>query len=435
MNSQEINRALSLGQLSTPGILPRLDELDRSAFVFRFDFGLDTLPTEPGLILVRGPRQYGKSTWLQQQIRDTITDHGPGSAFFLNGDEIRDARGLSEAIRNVVPLFNPENTAKRLFIDEITAIRDWERGLKLLIDAGELRDVLVVTTGSRATDLRRGSERLPGRRGKLQRTVYLFTPISYAEFKRVCVNKLRKKTLPAYILSGGSPVACAELARHGRIPEYVVELTRDWVFGEIAASGRDRSSLLGVMECLHRFAGSALGQAKLARETGLANNTIAAGYIGILMDLMCVSTAHPWDESKKRSKRRSPARFHIANLLVAVAWHPRRIRTIEDFLGLSEAEQGMLIEWVIAQELWRRAAIRGDEMPEFMHFWQGGGHEIDFVTRDDLFLEVKRGRTTPVEFSWFPRTFPTGNLTVVGQSRFKAQRMKGVTLEDYLSEP
>jgi DNA-directed RNA polymerase specialized sigma24 family protein len=61
--------------------------------------------------------------------------------------------------------------------------------------------------------------------------------------------------LGAYLLSGGSPVACAELAASRRLPEYVLELTRDWVLGEFAASGRPRSSLLGIMECLHRFAG------------------------------------------------------------------------------------------------------------------------------------------------------------------------------------
>jgi len=435
MDSLKINRALSMGEISAPGILPRLEDLERSSFIFRIDFGLGTLPTEPGLILVRGPRQYGKSTWLQHQIRDTVLEFGPGSAYFLNGDEIRDTAILTGAIRDLLPLYNPDVTVKRLFIDEITAINGWERGLKLLIDGGELRDVLVVTTGSKATDLRRGSERLPGRRGKLARTVYLFTPVSYAEFTRVCGDKLEAKCLPSYILSGGSPIACAELASQGRIPEYVIELTRDWIYGEIAASGRDRSSLLGVMECLHRFAGSPLGQAKLAREAGLANNTIAAGYINILMDLMCVATAHAWDESMKRRKRRRPAKFHMVNLLAAIAWHPRRIRTTEDLLGLPESEQGVLIEWVVAQEFWRRAASRGDEMPELMHFWQGGGHEIDFVVDDEFFVEVKRGRVTPVEFSWFPKTFPARDLTVIGQSKFKARHMRSVTLEEFLLEP
>jgi predicted AAA+ superfamily ATPase len=46
----------------------------------------------------------------------------------------------------------------------------WEKSIKRLIDAGELNRVLLVTTGSKATDLRRGFEKLPGRKGKLSRS-------------------------------------------------------------------------------------------------------------------------------------------------------------------------------------------------------------------------------------------------------------------------
>ena len=60
---------------------------------------------------------------------------------------------------------------RRLFIDEITALPQWEVAVKRLADRRVLRDVLLVTTGSRATDIRRGSE-LPGRKGKLARTDY-----------------------------------------------------------------------------------------------------------------------------------------------------------------------------------------------------------------------------------------------------------------------
>src|SRR5207249_9932670 len=104
---------------------------------------------------------------------------------------------------------------RRLFIDEITAVDDWESGLKRVLDRGELRRVLVVTTGSRASDLRHGSERLPGRKGKLARTSYIFPPVSYAEFLRSGGERLGPRALPSYLLSGGSPVACGELIRAG----------------------------------------------------------------------------------------------------------------------------------------------------------------------------------------------------------------------------
>ena len=159
---------------------------------------------------------------------------------------MKDAGAFGDALAEVAGSFPRRATVRRLFVDEITAIRDWQRALKRSIDAGELRGILVVTTGSKAADLRRGSERLPGRRGCLDRTTCLFTPVSFAEFRRVCGPLLGERTLPAYLLSGGCPAACNALAERGHLPEYLVEMMRDWVYGECAASGRRRSALVAV---------------------------------------------------------------------------------------------------------------------------------------------------------------------------------------------
>ncbi|MEW6755486.1 MAG: hypothetical protein AB1505_31590 [Candidatus Latescibacterota bacterium] len=240
--------------------------------------------------------------------------------------------------------------------------------------------------------------------------------------------------LPAYLLSGGSPVAGAELAAAGRIPEFVIEMTRDWIYGEFAASGRQRSSLLGVMECLHRFGGTSAGQARLAREAGLANNTVAAGYVEQLMDLLCVATAFPWDEARGRANRRRPGKLHFVILLVAVAWLPARIRCVHEYHALPEQDQARMLEWLVAQEIWRRAALRGEETPEVMHFWQAKEHELDLVLPPHRFVEVKRGKASPVEFAWWARSFPKGQLTVVNAAAFRAERMVGMTAEEFLGE-
>lgn len=432
MDGKQVNAALSAGRINEPGLFPKLEVLEQSPFRFGVEFGLDDLPAEPGVILIRGARQYGKSTWLQEQIRLTVRQFGPGSCFVLNGDELRSGRDLIEAVRALLPLFSTTAPVRRLFIDEITAIGDWQAALKRLLDAGELKNVLVVTTGSKAADLRHGSERQPGRKGRLDRTAYLFTPVSYAEFKRVAGESLGNETLTAYLLSGGSPLACAELAARRRLPDYVIEITRDWIYGECAASGRSRPALLGVLECMHRFGGTPVGQAKLAREAGLANNTVAAGYADLLMDLLCIAPAFPWDPSKRRLNRRRPCKFHFSNTLVAVAWHPARIRSIDDFKALPPEEQAKFAEWLVAQELWRRAAVRGDESPEQLGFWQSEGHEVDFIGPPGPAIEVKLGRTSPMEFAWFPRCMPRTTLSVVGHDRFSAGVIQGITLEDFL---
>lgn len=110
----------------------------------------------------------------------------------------------------------------------------------------------------------RGTERLPGRKGKLDRTHYYSTPVLY--LKKVVGEKLGSKTLPAYILSGDCPIASSEIAHESLMPEYITEMIQDWLFGECSASGRNRASLLGVMDVLIRFGGTLTGQAKVAAE-------------------------------------------------------------------------------------------------------------------------------------------------------------------------
>lgn len=433
MNVRYVNEQLAMRVDGVDELLPHVVDLESIAYRFNVEFGLDVLPDEGGIIAVRGARQYGKSTWLEQQLLATVREFGAGTAFYLNGDFISNADGLDRAIEELVSLFAKSAPVRRLFIDEITAVQDWQKSLKRLADAGVLRNVLVVTTGSKAADLRHGVERLPGRKGKLTRTNYLFAPIAYPEFRRVCGHVLGEDTLDAYLMSGGSPVACSHLAQ-GRLPEYAIELVKDWVCGVFAASGRQRGSLLAVMDCIRRYAGTPVGQAKLAREAGLANNTVAAGYVDLLSDLMCVASSYAWDAGRGIKLRRKPCKYHFCNTLVALAWHPAMPRTVADFRLLNESTRAAWYEWAIAQEQWRRAAIRGDEIPDEQAFWQSKEHELDFVISPEHFVEVKLGQTNPLEFGWFNRTFAKGRLTVVSQSRYETDRIHGISLEDYLGD-
>lgn len=432
MDFHTLNQLLSDGKVDEPGLFPRLEQLKNAPYQFEVDFGLNKLPEEGGILLVRGARQYGKSTWLEKQIKETIITYGKGTAFYLNGDYIADGNQLEHEIEALLPAYSKHAPVKRLFIDEITAIPRWEVILKRLADRGRLADVLVITTGSKATDLRRASERLPGRKGKLSRTTYLFTPISFQEFHRLCGKTLGKDTLVAYLLSGGSPIACVALAKDRMLPEYVIELTRDWIEGEVSASGRSRAALLNVLSALFRYGTTPVGQAKLAREAALANNTVASGYIELLNDLMSVVPAYPWETNKKMLILRKPCKYHFSNLLVAVAYSQERMRSIDDFLNLSSEEQGKWYEWLVAQELLRRQSIKGDVALAPLAFYQDKNHEIDFVQQQGPWIEVKRGKCSPLEFSWLSQGFPKTNLLVINSNSFTTNQIQGLSMEEFL---
>jgi predicted AAA+ superfamily ATPase len=432
MDVNSRNRLFAAGDLDREDLWPKIAEFDAQARTFRFSFGLDTLPREPGVILIRGPRQYGKSTWLELTLRDTLREFGPGSAGFLNGDDIAHAHELEQRIDDLVSAFRPGAGVKRLFIDEISAVPHWEQALKRLADRGHLRHVLVVTTGSRAADIRRGAERLPGRKGRLKRTEYLFTGVSYKDFHAQSHEEFGDDAWVAYLLSGGSPIAAREIRQAGRVPEYFFELVRDWVFGELARTGRSRQFLMGLMRTLFAHGGSRTGYLKLARESGLANNTIASEYVEQLSDLLAVLPCFQWDANHDVPLQRKPAKFHFVNLSVALAFSQNRMTSVADFAALPSPDRATWVEWLVAQELFRRQCIHGIEDPEALWFWASADHEIDFVDAERRLFEVKIGRSGPLDFAWFPRVFPKRKLLVVGGSEFRTPTVKGITIHQFL---
>ena len=81
-----------------------------------------------------------------------------------------------------------------------------------------------------------------------------------------------------------------------------------------------------------------------------------------------------------------------------------------------------------------RSALAGEEFPERTHYWQSGEHELDFVVDRRRLIEVKRGRTSALEYAWFPKVFPSATLQVLGRDRFETGSIRGTTIEDFLLE-
>ncbi|MBI1861273.1 MAG: ATP-binding protein [Deltaproteobacteria bacterium] len=379
MNVKQLNELLLKGEHDRQDMWPRILEYESKSNPFFFEFGIRELPKEPGVLVIRGPRQYGKSTWLDLQIRDTIEDYGKGTALYLNGDSLLTEEALYSAVCEHEGYFRPGGKVRRLFIDEITAVPHWERAIKRAYDEGLLRKTLVVTTGSKAADLRRGNEKLPGRKGTLAKTEFVFLPISYHQFYKTCGKELGEDAWKAYLLGGGAPLACNEISQFERIPEYFPQLIREWILGDIVSLGRSRLYLRNILNAIYLYAGQPVGFAKLAREAGLANNTVASGYIEQLADLLSVMSVWPWDANRSQLLFRKPCKFAFINMAVALAFEEYSLRTVHDFDGLPLAEQGKLLEQLVAQELWRRRIFLGKAEPEALAFWQSKTHEIDYV--------------------------------------------------------
>jgi uncharacterized protein len=232
--------------------------------------------------------------------------------------------------------------------------------------------------------------------------------------------------------SKGSPPACAAVLEAGSIPEYIFQTTAEWIYGECAAARRSRPMLLRMLEQLMRRGASPVAQTTLAAEAGMANNTVARGYLDLLSDLLVLGTTEPWDPGRKARPSRKASKYPFVNLLAANTWWKNRYTTPASLENSTGEERGTWWEWAVAAELFRRAAKHGGPTALQSLFWRSEKHEIDFVRHGKPWIEVKSGKASPFEFNWFLRDFPREKLLVVNSERFDGGAIRGVTLEDFL---
>ena len=122
------------------------------------------------IFIFRGPRQVGKTTLLKLIIRELLErGYSPDAILYLPLDapKIVDVRDFYEAMKYFLSrarLHSQERTI--IFLDEVSALGDWSRIIKGMIDSGELKNSILVVTGSHAIEVLRGEEKLSGRKGE-----------------------------------------------------------------------------------------------------------------------------------------------------------------------------------------------------------------------------------------------------------------------------
>ena len=139
------------------------------------------------IVVVRGPRQVGKTTAQFQIIADVLAEGVPArNVLRVQFDELASLRGIEEPIiaiadwfeRNVTTAgFNElthESRKAYLFLDEVQNLDGWDAQLKSLVDNAALK---VVVTGSSALRIELGRDSLAGRVSTVEAGVLSLTEI------------------------------------------------------------------------------------------------------------------------------------------------------------------------------------------------------------------------------------------------------------------
>ena len=184
-----------------------------------------------GIQVLRGPRQIGKTTLLRKTAK-ALLERGaqPRDVLFLALDVagIAKDRDLMLALRVFCDWRRAGGATSRLILllDEVTYCERWATGIKSASDMGLLDNALVIATGSQAVELKRGGERLPGRRGELEaESDLLMLPLSFGDVVRELLPEIEMpRSVPPE--PGAIYSHAQELAVHGASLERLLNLYR-----------------------------------------------------------------------------------------------------------------------------------------------------------------------------------------------------------------
>jgi predicted AAA+ superfamily ATPase len=191
------------------------------------------------IIVVRGPRQIGKTTAQLQVLSDLLASGVDGRSILrVQADELPALTDLKEPILRIADWFEANilgctlNAAAQagrptyLFLDEVQNLRDWAPQLKFLVDSSTTQ---VVVTGSSALRIELGRDSLAGRISTIEAGVLSLTEI--ADFRGIDLGK------PFLADNGLEPLTQVEFWRELREHGRALATQRDLAFAQFSLRG------------------------------------------------------------------------------------------------------------------------------------------------------------------------------------------------------
>jgi predicted AAA+ superfamily ATPase len=365
----------------------------------------------PGIYLITGGRQIGKSTFLKQFILNLLESDFVKSEniFYLAGELIDNHHALIRVLENFC---NPL-VLQFLFIDEINYISDWDKGIKFLADAGYLDNTVVILTGSDSLILRTAMQRFAGRRGKQAQVDYTFYPLSYREFVKLkhpelstlveqfnMLNILEDnplysqahpqfmELLQSYLIHGGYLPAIADYWQEKSIQPGTMRTYNEWIVGDMLKHKKSEKHTLEMLNGLLKTYASQISWNSLLKQLSIEHHQTVSDYCHLMSDLHIIYILEALNEntltaSPKKNKKiyfQDPFIYHSVSGLIQQDLNDAHIlKTLANPEKVSALIEGIVIS---------------ESMRHYSSFYlKGSQGEVDLAY-------ILKNHFYPVEIKW-----------------------------------
>ena len=188
-------------------------------------------------------------------------------------------------------------------LDEVTYIRDWDKGIKFLADAGILENIILLLTGSDTVIIKEARMRFPGRRGPADKVDFLIHPLSFFEFiklgRRFAEDELEilrnheaqdiaplidrlSKAFERYLIHGGFLTAINDMEKKGAINPATLYTYSDWIRGDVLKKGKKEHYLRDILSAVVNRYGSQITWNALSKDLSIDHPKTVADYVALL---------------------------------------------------------------------------------------------------------------------------------------------------------
>ena len=343
---------------------------------------LDRFPSKtPGIYALTGGRQIGKTTLLKQWMARLLHDKvAPKRIAYFSGELIDDHHSLVRLLSETMDQM-PSKGLCYLLLDEVTYIKDWDKGVKYLADAGTLERVTLMISGSDLALIRESRSHFPGRRGTADQVDFHMHPLSFQQF--IALNKklhaddislLMSSTREAgeklfdllydefkrYLAHGGFLTAINDMTMHRRILPATFSTYSDWIRGDVLKRNKQEHYLKEILEAIVKRYCSQVTWNALARDLSIDHPKTVADYVALLESMDAAFIQPALQENKLGPSPKKPRKLMFADPFIyhAIrAWLNPSRSPYEDQVqpALSDPQlSARLVESVVAIHYQRR---------------------------------------------------------------------------------
>jgi len=364
-------------------------------------------------LVLMGPRRVGKTVMLFHSIDQLLIEKvNPQQIFFIGIDNpIYVHLGLEDILmlcKNALNLNQLKGCY--VFFDEIQYLKDWERHLKVLVDA--YPDTKFIVSGSAAAALKWHSTES----GAGRFTVFMLPPLTFQEY--IHLKKMNHliydgsiawgdKSIP-YCLTHDVKALNKEFVHYlnfGGYPEVVLSEKIQSDMGRYVKNDivdkvllRDLPSLYGIKDVqeLNRFftyiaynTGNEFSYETMSKESGIQKDTLKK-YLEYLESAFLIKVLNKVDVNAKRLKRVTSFKVYLTN--------PSLRTALFSPISETDSEMGNMVETAVLSQWMHR-----ENLDLTYARWKEGRNEgeVDLVLVDDKKFKPVWG----VEIKWSNRYF------------------------------